>query len=233
MKAFKIAGLSVLLVATAAYAADGIILKYSYKKGDISKTRTKGSLEFGGQEISVNILQQEKVVDVTEDGTVTLEQTVLSMMVNMGGQEQDMSGGGTPVVSIMNANGSVKEIRGENVEAGAYRLQNLLGFVPPTEAVKVGSKWTRTEAANKDTGAVAFKGDYEVLAEEKIGKWETFKIKYKITETEGSDPASMDGTVWLSKVDASMVKSDTVWTNVPMSQAPMPISGKFSTMREE
>jgi hypothetical protein len=233
MKALKVAGLSVLFVAAAAYAADGVILKYNWKKGDVVKMRTKGSLEFGGTEISVNMVNQEKVIEVADDGTATVEQSVVSLLVNIGGQEQDMAQGGSPMIAVYKADGSIKEIRGENVEAGAYRIQNLMGFVPPVEAVKVGSKWVREAKADKDTGAVAYKAEYEVLSEEKISKWETFKIKYKVTETEGSDPAMMEGTVWLNKGDASTVKSDVAWTNVPMAAAPMPISGKFSTMREE
>jgi hypothetical protein len=234
MKAFKIIGLSVLFAAAAAYAQDGVMLKYSWKKGAVAKTRMKGTLEFGGQEISVNILNQEKVLEVGDDGSATVEQSVVSLIVNMGGQEQDMTGSsGGSIIAVYNPDGSVKELRGENIEAGAYRMQNLMAFIQPKESLKVGSKWSKEVAADKDRGTPAYKGEYSVIADEKVGKWDTLKIKYKISESEGTDPASMEGTFWVSKEDASLIKGEATWANVPMAGAPFPISGKFSSMRED
>jgi hypothetical protein len=234
MKSLKIAGLTVLFATATAYASDGIVLKYTWKKGEVTKTRMKGSLELGGQEIGVSILNQEKVVEIAADGSVTVEQSVLNLTINMGGSEQDLSdSAGAPIIAIYNADGTLKQLMGENVESGAYRVQNLMAFVPPADALKVGSKWTKESEANKDRGTPALKASYEVVGDEKVAKWDTLKIKYKIAETEGSDPASMEGTIWLNKADASPIKSDVVWTNVPMAAAPTLISGKFSSMREE
>ncbi|MEY4881776.1 MAG: hypothetical protein RLZ87_1205, partial [Armatimonadota bacterium] len=51
-------------------------------------------------------------------------------------------------------------------------------------------------------------------------------------ETEGNEPAAIEGTVWVSKADCSIVKGTAKWMNVPMAGAPMPINGEFTLTRE-
>ncbi len=230
MKALKFGGIAILLAAATAYAIDGVVLKYAFKKDEVTKTRMKGSLEIGGMEITINMVNQSKVREIAEDGTVTLEDSMLEGKVSFGGQEMDIPGQ-TGTVVIMKSSGEIKEIKGDDVSEGSYRVQNLMGFMPPTEAVQVGSKWKREVAANKDTKAPAFKSDYTILAEEKLDGSDTFKIQYKIMESEGSDPASMEGTVWVDKANCQVVKGSSKWTNVPMPGAPAPISGNFTMER--
>lgn len=230
MKAFRIGGIAVLLAAATAYAMDGVILKYVYKKDAIVKTRIKGSLEIQGTEVTVNMVNQVKVKEVAEDGTVTLEDGLVEGKASVGGQEFDIPAQGANLI-VMKPNGEVKEIRGDNINDDSYRLQNLMGFVPPAEEVKVGSKWNRTLGANKDTKAPGFKSDYTITGEEKIDGTDTFKIEYKTIETEGSEPASIEGTMWVAKEDCTLVKGSAKWANVPQPGAPMPITGNFTMER--
>ena len=230
MKALKFGGIAILLAAASAYALDGVVLKYVFKKDTVTKTRVKGTLEIQGMEVSVNLVNQSKVLDIAEDGTITLEDTMTEGKVSFGGQEMDLPAQtGTKVT--MKANGEIKEIKGEEITEGSYRVQNLMGFVPPTEAVQVGSKWSKEVAANKDTHAPAFKSEYSIVGEEKIDGFDTFKIQYKTAETEGSEPASMEGTIWIDKANCGLIKGSQKWVNVPMQGAPMPISGSFTLER--
>jgi hypothetical protein len=230
MKALRIGGIAILLAAATAYAIDGVVLKYVFKKDAVTKSRIKGSLEIQGTEVTVNMVNQSKVREVAEDGTVTLEDSMVEGKLTFGGQEIDLPAQSANVV-VMKSSGEIKEIRGDDINDGSYRVQNLMSFIPPTENVQVGSKWTREIAANKDTKAPAFKGDYNIVGEEKIDGTDTFKIDYKNAETEGSDPASMAGTLWIAKEDCSLVKATTKWTNVPMPASPAPISGNFTIER--
>lgn len=230
MKALKIGGIAILLAAATAYAIDGVVLKYAFKKDDVRKVRVKGTLDIQGMEVTINMINQSKVREVAADGTVTLEDSMVEGKVVFGGQEMDIPSQ-TGTVVIMKPTGEVKEIKGEEVSEGSYRVQNLMAFIPPTEAVQVGSKWHKEVAANKDTKAPAFKGDYSILAEEKIDGVDSFKVQYKVSETEGSDPASMEGTIWIDKSNCDLLKSTQKWTNVPMPGAPMPISGNFTMER--
>lgn len=227
MKAIKFASAATLLLAATAFAIDGTVLKNVFKKGDVSKMRIKGKLSIQGMEVEVTMVNQSKVVEIAEDGTATLEDGMIEGKVNFGGQEMDIPASPTTRV-VMKPNGEIKEIRGDNVDGGVYRVQNLMSFVPPTEGVKVGSKWVRNVAADTNTGAEAMKGEYEITGEEKIGETEVFAITFKHTETAGSEPASMAGTFWISKADASLVKGTSKWVNVPMPGAPQAISGDFT-----
>ncbi|HLO97820.1 MAG TPA: hypothetical protein VK171_04420 [Fimbriimonas sp.] len=227
MKAIKIASAATLLLAATAFATDGTVLKPVFKKDAVSKMRIKGKLSIQGMEVEVTMVNQSKVVEIAEDGTATLEDGMLEGKVNFGGQEMDIPASPTTKI-VMKPNGEIKEIRGDNVDGGVYRVQNLMGFVPPTEGVKVGSKWVRNVPADTNTGAEAMKGEYEITGEEKIGDTDVFVINFKNSETAGSDPASMSGTFWISKADASLVKGTTKWLNVPMPGAPQAISGDFT-----
>jgi hypothetical protein len=232
MKTLRIAGLSILCIAAAAFAADGIVLKMGYKKGDIFKTRTKGNLEIMGQPVDVTLVNQEKVVEVAEDGTVTLESSMVEGKAIFGGQEMDLPAG-TVTTMVLAANGSVKDIRGDEISADIYRLSNLSSFNIPTEAVKVGSKWKNELKADTGKGFGAVSSSYEIVGEEKIGKYDCFKVMYKSAETEGGSPASMEGTIYVNKADATLIKGESKWANVPMSGAPAPITGTFTTVRED
>ncbi|MEI7986138.1 MAG: hypothetical protein WCI55_10960 [Armatimonadota bacterium] len=230
MKALKFGGIAILLAAATAYAIDGVVLKYAFKKDQVQKTRFKGTIEMQGMEISLSMVNVSKVREVSEDGTVTLEDSMTDGKVVFGGQEMEIpSQAGT--VIVMKPNGEIKEIKGEEINETTYRVQNLMAFVPPTEAVQVGSKWSKDVAANKDTKAPAYKCNYTILAEEKIDGTDTFKIQYKNVEAEGSEPASMEGTVWIDKANCGLVKAAVKWANVPMPGAPMPISGNFTMER--
>jgi hypothetical protein len=230
MKTLKFGGIAILLAAASAYAIDGVILKYAFKKDSVAKMRIKGTIEMQGMEISINMVNISKVREVSEDGTITLEDSMSEGKVVFGGQEMDIPA--TPgTVILMKSTGEIKEIKGEDINEGVYRVQNLMGFIPPTEAVQVGSKWKKTVGANKDTKAPAFSAEYTILADEPVDGVPAFKIQFKNMETDGSDPASMIGTVWVDKANCSVLKSSTKWANVPMPGAPMPISGNFTMER--
>ena len=73
MKALKFGGIALLLAAASAYAIDGVVLKYGYKKDSVTKVRIKGTIEVQGMEVTINMINQSKVMDIADDGTVTLE----------------------------------------------------------------------------------------------------------------------------------------------------------------
>jgi hypothetical protein len=230
MKALKFGGIAILLAAATAYAIDGVVLKYVFKKDDVRKVRVKGTLDIQGMEVTINMINQSKVREVSADGTITLEDNMVEGKVVFGGQEMDIPSQSGTVV-IMKPTGEVKEIKGEEISEGSYRVQNLMGFIPPTEAVQVGSKWKKETPANKETKAPGYVSNYTILSEEKIDGTDTFKIQYKTVETEGTDPASMEGTIWIDKSNCDIVKGSQKWANVPMPGAPMPISGNFTMER--
>jgi hypothetical protein len=233
MKALKSAGIALMLLASVALATqDGVILKYTPKKGDVLKLRIKGSLQIMGTDVVANLVTQSTVKEVAEDGSYTLEDKQLGGTASLGGQEMEIPETPGNIV-VFNADGSVKEIRGDDVGPEAYRVAALNATNFPKTAVKVGSKWTEEVKANSEKGTVAMKREYEVVAEETIDGVATFVVKSKVSETQGAEPAAIEGKVWLAKSDSQLVKAEQKWINVPMAGAPGPITGSFVITREK
>ncbi len=230
MKALKISGIAILLIAASAYALDGVVLKYTAKKNDVQKTRIKGKIEAQGLEISIEMVNQSTVSDVAADGTITSVEKLVSGKFTLNGTEQEIDNSSS-MTTIMKPNGEIKEIKADEVTEIAYRAHNLMSFIAPSEEVKVGSSWDVDHAANKDTKAPAFKTKGKIVGEETIGGSETFKIEFKNIETEGTDPSSIEGTIWVDKSNCELVKSTQKWGNVTMPGSPFPVSGSFTMER--
>lgn len=233
MKAFKSAGIALMLLASVAFATqDGVVLKYKPKKGDVTKLQVKGSLQFGGMDITVVLHTQTTVKEVNEDGSYTMEEKTLGGTANLGGQEIPIEE--TPgSTTVHNADGGLKEIRGDDIGPEAYRLAALNDPALPKTALKVGSKWDSESKADTEKGTVDVKRSFEVIGEETIDGVETIIIKGKVAETQGSEPASIEGKTWLAKSDGQLVKAEHKYANVPMKGAPGPISGNFTITREK
>lgn len=141
MKALKSAGIAMMLLASVALATqDGTILKFTPKKGDTLKIVIKGSLQIMGTDVTATIRNLTTVKEVAEDGSYTLEEKTLGGTASLGGQEMEIpeSAGST---MVYNADGTLKEIRGDDIGPEAYRVAALSAWNFPKTAVKVGSKW--------------------------------------------------------------------------------------------
>ena len=101
----------------------------------------------------------------------------------------------------------------------SLRTGQLSNFVVPGKAVKVGDSWEHAVKGDTKKGTVDAKITYKLLAEEKIGKLDCFKVKMNGNETAGTTPASMESTVWLSKDALVMVRVESKWINVPIAGA--------------
>ncbi len=226
-------GLFIAALSVAAIAVqDGVSLKRVAKTGEAIKYRLKADLQVQGVEASFSTLSVEKITKVESNGNYVLETVQSEGKVSFSGQEMEMPASTQSVT--YKANGEVIEIKAEVSDSSAYRTANLISFIAPEKAVKVGDTWTSEIKKDEKTGAMSVKGTYKVEAEEKIGDWEVLKVKYSSKETEGGDTAaSAEGIVWILKKDGSMVKSEGAWKNVPFPGAPAPIDAKYSLVREK
>jgi hypothetical protein len=214
-------------------AVDGLSVKRQPKEGQTVKLRLKAQLEIAGNQATFTGIMQQKVTKVETDGTYTEEEQQLQGKASFGGQDVDVPDTGAHPVTYF-ADGSIKEIKGDDQTAGAaaYRMSNLGVIVDAGKPLNVGDTWTYDFKADSKTGAVAAKGEYKVLAEEKVGDLDTVKVKAAIKEADGTDPASSDGTYWISKLDGTLVKAEIKWLNAPFPGAPGPITATVSMVRE-
>jgi hypothetical protein len=228
-------GLAALLaLSTFALAAQAGPLVRKPKVGEELKYRIKVNVDFGGQDIVFSGLQTEKITEVGTDGTYTVESRRSDIKVMVGGQEMEGAGSEaeTATTSVYNLDGTIKEIRGDQADGSAYRFSNLLSVFLNGKEAKVGDTWSNEKAGDTKTGAAGYKSTYKIVGEEKIGSSDTWKVEFSTKESEGDAPATADGTVWLDKAEATMVKMESKWTNAPIPGAPGPVNGSVSITRE-
>lgn len=221
----------VAISATALAITDGFRISRKPKEGETIKYRMTADVDFGGMAIKAKFLVAEKVTKVEADGTYKVEQNRLEGKVDVNGQEQDAPGGGASTTTYA-ANGEVKEVTGDNTTGDTYRMANLGVLIDPAKDLAINDTWTYEGKADKKTGAVAVKGEFKLLGEEKIGEWDTLKVKATLKETEGTDPASSDGTIWINKADGTAVQMESKWVNFPFPGAPAPINATVKMVRE-
>ena len=214
-----------LLASVALLAQTPTLLRWTPKEGDVVKTRTEATIRFAGNEAILSSIMLQKVIRVDPDGGYLVQATPSEGKVTMGGQ--DSPTGSLTVLTTYSAGGEVKEIRGEGLDATVYRMANLTNFHAPTKAVTVGEVWTSEGKNDPRTGAVAWKSDYKVVAEEEKNGIATLKMEVTARETEGSDVGKATGFVWVGK-DGVVVRSEMTWTNVVVPGAPGPVNGKIT-----
>jgi hypothetical protein len=96
----------------------------------------------------------------------------------------------------------------------------------------VGDDWSVDLAVDAKSRPVAIKAEYKVEAQEKVGSFDTFKVKTVVKETTGAEPASADGFIWVNIADGSMVKYEATWNNPPFAGLPGQLTAKVSIVRE-
>ncbi len=204
-------------------------LRWTPKEGDELKYRTIAELTFQGSPATLTSINTQKVIRVDPDGSYTVQASATDSKVVMLGQE--MHGGSLTTITDYNSSGEVREIRGDKLEATGYRMANLNGFHAPTKSVTVGDAWTAEGKADAKTGAMAWRADYKVAAEETVGPYACLKIDLvKARETEGTDVGSVTGSYWVTR-DGIVARSELTWSNVTVPGASAPVSGKVTQTR--
>jgi hypothetical protein len=236
MKRITLGIIGVAVLSAAAFAAvQGLSVKRTPKDGQTIKYKMEGQIDVQGLQIGLKGTMQEKVTRVDANGNYAVEQQTLEGKATLpDGNEMDMPAG-TATTTTYTADGQVVEIKGGNEDGTSYRMAALGLLVDPGKALNVGDKWTHTVKADAKTGAVAATAEYTVLGEEKIGAFDTVKIKANVKETEGGEPAASESTVWIDKKDGSTVKAESKWIKAPFPgpAGPMIIDATIKLNRVE
>lgn len=220
------AALAVSAVAMAAQEA--INLKRTPKDGEASVYRLKADIDLAGTQATFTAKISEKVTKVEGDN-YTVETAITEGKALFGGQEMPMED--QPATSATyKTTGEIVSM--SETDPGAMRMANLQSFRYPTGPVKVGDTWNTEVAASDKTGGVGMKAEFKVDGMEKVGAWETARIKFTVKETSGAEPASSEGTAWIAVTDGSLVKYEGSWANAPFPGAPGPINAKVTITRE-
>lgn len=221
---------ALVALAAVALAQDSFKLRRTPTVGETVTMRLTADVEVMGMNAVFTAKVTEKVTKVDENGNYTVESTQGEGKVKFGDQEMDAPAG-TPTTTLYSAGGEVLEMTGDQVNADAFRIANLSAINVPDKAFAKGDKHDYEIKASEKNGNTAGKGSLEVLGTEKVGDWDTIKIKYTYKETSGAEPAEGSGTIWLSAKDKSMVKYEGEYKNAPFPGTPGPINAKIKIER--
>jgi len=212
-------------LAAAAFAVQGVSLRWTPKEGDELKYQTVGKLELGGQEAQITTINIHKVIRVESDGSFLVEAKPVEGKAIYNGAEIPVRG--ATIQTEYAAGGELKTIRGDKPDTTGYRMANLTGFHAPDKPVMVGDTWSAGGKSDAKTGAVAWKVDYKVLGEETIGPYTALKMDVNARETEGSDGGKATGNVWVGK-NGVMVRTELKWSNMTVPGSPAPVNGSLT-----
>ena len=220
-----------LAISASATLADTYTFKRNSKVGDTAKYKMTAKFNIMGADASATMENSEKVVKVEADGTFHVETAQTNLVIEFGGQKMEQDGE-PPHTSKYSSNGKVLEIGGEDAGPDSYRLELLMAVLAPESAQAVGGKWTIKTPADAKRGTPSMVSEYEVLGTEKIGVYETVKIKINIKEESGEAAATASGTYWVSVKDFTMVKGDLKITKAPVPGMPEPTDMSMEVIRQ-
>jgi len=203
---FGLVALSVL-----AYAAQGVVLKRTPKVGDKANYTVKGAMTVQGLDVTLSGTSTEEVTKVEED-TFTVKSSS-KMSVNVAGADQPLPDSNQETTTKLD--GTLVKLLADSNPAtpSAIRLGHLNTLYLSPKSVANDETWTLEGKRDEKLDAPAFKITYKLIGEEKIGKYDTYKITSDAAETEGSIPTKIKGTFWVNKLDGNLIKSHTEMTD--------------------
>ena len=218
-------------------AQEEYTLKLQVKEGDTFKYRFTMEMTFGEMSAVVTMNITTKVIKVDADGNVVMESNSSDGMVKFGDQEMPIPA--SPATkTTFKPNGIPVKVEGSMDSANALRMARFNSHFFPDKAVKIGDKWS---AEMKGEGNLpSLKGEYELVAKEKVGDVETLKIKFTVQEVanqkEGDAPSMLDnaninGHVWIDPKTGMLVRMNAKVKGMPVEGAPMPLDGTITMER--
>ncbi len=220
-----------LASATAMSMADGFSLKRIPKVGAAVKFSMEATFQANGASGTLKAVLLEKTTGMDKDCNFTVQQSQLEASATYDSESIDVSAR-TPVTMTYKPNGQVTLIAGDLTDANAYRMENLGSLLDPGKQVNVGDVWITEIKEDKSLGTHGVHTELKLIGEEKIGEFNTIKIKGMSKEDFGDSPATDDFTIWINKEDGSLVQLESKWTNAPFpgQTAPIPATIKMTRL---
>ncbi|RYG22635.1 hypothetical protein EON82_16495 [bacterium] len=223
--------MGLMALSVLAFAAQGIVIKYSPKVGDKANYAITGTFEVSGAEVKLTGTRAEEVTKL-EDDTVTTKGTT-KISVNVMGQDMDQPE--SVETTKTKLDGTLVEVKqGEALaEGGALRLARVNTFLYPSKPLAVGDTWTMELKKDEKADLPGVKVDFKLEGEEKVGKWDTYKISGNGGESEGSQPTKIKATYWIDKASGGMIHSLSELTDAVFRPEVPPLSGKMDILRKD
>jgi hypothetical protein len=224
---------SILVLGAFAAAQDGILMKRQPKQGDVVRYRVEMQFSLWGEEVTYKSLLTERISVVEDTGNYVIETAQSEYSAAFGEDEVNVSDRDMPqTATVYGPRGDIIQVRGSLANDAVYRMSNLGAVRLSQSPVVMGGSWTSKVAADTKTGVREATATYTLEGEEKIGEWDSYRVKLEYKEAGENDPASAEGTVWISKSDSNVTKYQAEWKNAPVPGLPNPVTVRVSYVRE-
>lgn len=236
LKLFRTYGaLTALIVATAlpAIAGQGAKISWTPKEGTTSKygmdVDAEGDFGQGPMKIHVSMKLQQTVKKVS-DKEIVVEGKMTDMKISMDGNEFPAPTNEEVTTNTYAPNGELLSTKSSS-GSGNRRMEQMQTFLYPDKTVNKGDTWSR-EIKGEKGGAVPATAKYTYVDNEKVAKWDCYKIDFTYTETKGDKPMSSKGSIWLDQATGETVKLTVTMKDVVFEESMPPMNATAKMMRE-
>ncbi|MBL8088089.1 MAG: hypothetical protein JNM85_08495 [Chthonomonas sp.] len=223
-----------LLASSVATAGDATFkLRRGGKVGSSYTMKIVAVADLEGEELRFESIVEEKLTKLEKDGSHTTTSTLTGGKSSFGGEEEEMDPG-DPETNHYGPRGNWKaqDVESEDdVDEDSNRMASVLSLIYPEKEVKVGDKWEYELKSNDKLSTKDVTYNYELVSTEKMDGMTVAKLKFVAKETEGEDPVSAEGFVWIDVADGTMVKGDATIKNVPFGGEALPFEMKVTAER--
>jgi hypothetical protein len=213
---------------TAAPAADKLTLVYKAQTGQTK--RVKGELNLsvalGANKVAINNKQVSKITYTTiaPNGDITFDDLTESSEMTVNGRPAPNSDSKNDTDTItIHSDGTLAAYKSGGTDKDedhlGTRLYTASTPVFPKKVVGVGDKWSYDYNENAALGLKKAHADFEILAAEKVGNVDAFKIKMTYAETGSTPNITASGSIWVEKLSGDTVKSEYSLQGVPFGPA--------------
>lgn len=197
------------------------------KQGQVRTYKYRGDLTINESELGYEGIVTEKVLAFGDKGfELEVGQTNAKMII--GGTETSSPDQPSQKLTF-DPIGTLLTVNGPATGAATYRQNALLAqLIAPEHALAQGEHYTAKTKADAKKGLVEIKIEETVLGTETIGNTLTVKVKRVAVEASGDKPGKVDETLWLDVSDFSLVKSDSILSNLPLESSDAVLGGHMT-----
>ncbi|MBS1716588.1 MAG: hypothetical protein JSS72_02505 [Armatimonadetes bacterium] len=200
--------------------------------GDMKKYKIRGELTIANLNLLITATIVRKVIEVKDNGENVVEESQEDTVIKIGDQEVPPQHEASLVVHYGKF-GEVLDLKKEGAVLPAEaRLEVISNIYFPKKAVIVGESWSVDIPANEKMQTVALRATFKLSGVETVSGHQVFKIDYESHETEGQQPAKVEGTCWLDTQTGCTVQDEATWTDMPSAGANT-MSGKVALHLQE
>jgi hypothetical protein len=205
-----------LIIGAGAATQEAVSLRFTPAENQENKYKLEVKLKYNSEDITFSADLSNRVVQVLDDGSFVVATTQKNAQMLLAGSPVKYPET-NPTFTTYSKLGQASGITGDDINSEDYRFTNLTALIWPDHPVKIDEAWSIEQKGNAETGAIATKGQYRLLAQEEILGRKCNKVSFEVIEQAGSDPASAKGIAWVDRTTGFTVKLAAELKKAPLA----------------